>query len=112
MNNRKIINKLINNGVNMSFRQKMKENLKPGSQVTLIKGGLEYVGKVISIDFMNPADSNVVIINEDKQLITMSLGQDVVIINDAASKEADKDDDETEDEIEQPVKNKTVKKRK
>lgn len=98
----------------MSFRQKLKQNLKPGNTVTLIKDGLEYTGKVVDIDFMNPADSSVVLVDSEEKITVMSLTTDVVIIADGAVNEKQqvklphepKVDDELDEEIDEPVRQK------
>lgn len=63
----------------MSFRQKVKELLKPDAQVTIYKGGLEWTGKVVAADLMNPADSNVVLLTQDNKSTVIPINHDIVI---------------------------------
>lgn len=64
----------------MAFKQRLKSHLKEGNQVKVILGGMEYEGKVIEYENLNPPDAHVTLETEDGTQYILPVGNQMVAV--------------------------------
>lgn len=83
----------------MAFKQRVKSLLKEGNNVTIIIGGMEYSGKVVEFDNLNPGDAHVILQAEDGTQYVLPISVSMAIVVPPVS-EIDEPEDEPEGEPE------------
>lgn len=71
----------------MGFKLEVKKALKIGGNITIVKDGLEFSGKIINAEVRNPADMSVTIENKDKERHVISLSSDLPVLTYKPDKE-------------------------
>jgi len=83
----------------MAFKQRLKSHLKEGNQVKVIFGGMEYEGKVIEYENLNPPDAHVTLETDDGTQYILPVGsQMVAVIPPPIEQDELEPEDEPEDE--------------
>jgi len=98
----------------MSFKSLVKKKVIPGMEISIQHiNGMNYTGKVIDMNSINPADFSLVMEDDEGDTFLMNIGDGMGVIQIAKSELEEGDEDETlmSDEIQKPHEPKKKKKK-
>jgi hypothetical protein len=82
----------------MAFKQRVKSLLKEGSMAKIIVGGMEYEGKVVEFENLNPPDAHVTLEQADGTQYILPVSTAMVVVIPPVQDELEPEDEPEDDE--------------